>query len=124
MRSVVPVIVLIGLLVGTIPTFAQGRLGRRGNMPAAEDRLKNLSEKLQLSDDQKAKIKPILEDEASQLQQIKKDGSKSRQEKVSKAREIHQAHMDKIRPILTDDQQKKLDEMREEAKERMRSRRQ
>ena len=77
--------------------------GARGHGP--EQRLAWLSDKLKLTDDQKSQIKPILEDEHKQLAALREDSSLSREQKRAKFREIHTSTFDKIRPILTDQQQ-------------------
>lgn len=65
----------------------------------------HLSKKLTLTDDQKAKIKPILEAQATQFQ---KD-MESHKQALEKQFEDTKA---KIKPILNADQQKKLDEIK------------
>jgi protein CpxP len=93
--------------------------GRRG-MPSADDQLKHLSKKLNLSDDQQAKLKPILEDEHKQMQQLWNDSSMSRQDRFSKMRELRVSGDNQIKSVLNDDQQKKFDEMRQEQRSHMR----
>ncbi len=81
-----------------------------------EQELARLSEELQLNDDQKAKIKPLLEDEHKQLVALRQDSSLSSDEKRAKFRSIREETFNQIRPILTADQQKKLQEMQQKAK--------
>lgn len=66
--------------------------------------LNHLSEKLTLTDDEKAKIKPILEAQAAQMQ---KD-MEAQRATMQKSMEDTRA---KIKPLLTPDQQKQLDAM-------------
>lgn len=125
MKRIVMMAVLSSLLFSTVSSYAQGRGGWRrnaGNAMSPEERMKRLSKELELTGEQKEKIKPILEDDAKQFQSVRQDSSLSREEKVSKAREIHTSGMEKIRPILTADQQKKLDEMIQQAKDKMQQR--
>jgi Spy/CpxP family protein refolding chaperone len=100
----------------------QGR-PRRG-MPSVEDQVKNLTEKLSLTDDQQAKVKTILEDTRSQMMKAMQDDSMSREDKMAKGRSLREASNGKIRDLLTDDQKKKFDDMQKEAQERMRQRQQ
>ena len=93
--------------------------GRRG-MPSADDQLKHLSKMLNLSDDQQAKLKPILEDQHKQMQQLWNDNSMSRQDRFSKMRELRENADTQIKGVLNDDQQKKFDQMREEQRSHMR----
>jgi Spy/CpxP family protein refolding chaperone len=77
----------------------------------ADAQLEHMSQTLNLTDDQKTKIKPILEDSAKQMQQLRQDTSVSQEDRHTKMQQIHESTMSQIKPILTDDQQKKLDSM-------------
>lgn len=91
--------------------------GRRGPMsPEAE--LKRLTAELNLTQDQQDKIKPILEDQQKQMQDLRNDSSLEGQERFSKMREIRKSHMDQVRAILTSDQQTKFDDMQKRMMER------
>jgi len=92
--------------------WGQGRGRGQGMSPDAQ--LQHMSEALSLTDDQKTKIKPILEDESKQMQQLRGDTSLSQEDRRSKFQEIHQSTMSQIKPILTSDQQKKLESMKEQ----------
>jgi Spy/CpxP family protein refolding chaperone len=100
----------------------QGR-PRRG-MPSVDDQVKNLTEKLSLTDDQQGKVKTILEDTRSQMMKVMQDDSMSREDKMTKGRSLREAANGKIREVLTDDQKKKFDDMQKEMQERMRQRQQ
>ena len=95
----------------------QGQTGeqhhmRRGPMsPQAE--LDHLSQALNLTDDQKAKIKPILENTNTQAQSIRQDSSLSDQDRHEKMRSLHESSMSQVRAVLTPDQQAKLDSMKQ-----------
>ena len=91
-------------------------------MPSADDQLKHLTKRLNLSDDQQTKIKPILEDQQNQMQQLRADNSTSREDRWKKMREIHENSDNQIKSVLNEDQQKKFDEMREEQRSRMKER--
>ena len=67
---------------------------------------------LNLTDDQKAKIKPILENESTQVQALHQDTSLSMQDRRTKMRDIHDSTLSQVRPLLTSDQQTKLDSMK------------
>ena len=95
--------------------------GRRG-MSSADDQLKHLSQKLSLSDDQQTKLKPILQDQHKQMQQLWNDTSMSRQDRFSKMRELRENGDAQIKSVLNEDQQKKFDEMRQEQGKHMRHR--
>jgi len=99
---------------GTQPSSPQAQGGihhsKRGG------RLEWLSEELNLTDDQKAKVKPILEDEAIQTRAALEDTSLSQQKKNAKMDQIHDTANSKIHAILTSDQQKKFAKLNEQQK--------
>ena len=95
-----------------------GHMGRR-HMPTVDDQLKHLSKKLNLSDDQQAKLKPILEDQRKQMDAIRNDSSLSREDRFSKMQEVRQGSDTQIKSVLNDDQQKNFDKMREDQANRM-----
>ena len=80
--------------------------------------LEHMSKELNLTDDQKTKIKPILEDQSKQMQDARQNTSASEQDRRAKMKQIHESTMTQVRPILTSDQQKKLDEMMSQRDER------
>jgi len=77
----------------------------------ADAQLADLSQKLSLTDDQKAKIKPILDDQATQIHSLKKDTTISKDDQKAKSKTIRDASSPKIRALLTPDQQKTFDAM-------------
>ena len=93
------------LAAGAVATtgfaVAQGGHGgwHRGNP------LDNMTESLNLTADQQAKVKPILDQARPQLIQIHQDA-------MQKAKGVIDNAMSQIRPILTPDQQKKADDMK------------
>src|SRR5215831_3078127 len=56
---------------------------------AAAQRLKDLSKELNLTDAQKDKIRPILQEEAPKVKALRDDTTLTRQEKAEKLRAIH-----------------------------------
>ncbi len=87
--------------------------GRRGMMMMSpQERLDAMAKQLNLTDDQKTKIKPILEQEHEKMQALRQDTSLSREDRMSKMMEIRKSTSDEIKKVLTPDQQKKFDEMR------------
>jgi len=78
-----------------------------------EARLQKLSSELNLTDDQKTQLKPVLQGEYKQLKAIHDDSSMSPDQKQSKMTEIHEGAKSQINSILTPEQQKKLAEIKE-----------
>ena len=93
-------------------------MGHR-QMPGVDDQIKHLSKKLNLSDDQQAKLKPILEDQRKQMEAIHNDSSLSREDRFSKMQALRQSSDAQIKSVLTEEQQKSLDKMRAEQQDRM-----
>ena len=83
-----------------------------------ENRLQQMSQQLNLTEDQKTKLKPILQEEAQKLRELKNDTSSSRQEKMQKAKQIHSEYKPQIDAILTPEQQQRWQQMKQEAKSR------
>ena len=88
------------------------------------DQVKDLTEKLTLTEDQQAKVKTILEDTRDQMQKIRADESLSQEDKMAKGRGLRETANGKIRELLTDDQKKKFDALEQERRDRMRQRQQ
>src|SRR4029077_12926805 len=79
-----------------------------------EGGLKMLTEKLDLTEDQQAKLKPILEDQAKQMKALHDDTSLAAADKHAKMKELHDSSVEKLNAILTPDQQAKWKQMRQE----------
>ena len=75
------------------------------------DRLKELTEKLNLTADQQAKIKPIIEDEMKAMKALKDDTSLDMKAKHEKEMEIRKSNVDQILALLTPEQQEKFKDM-------------
>ena len=76
-------------------------------------KLQKLSSELNLTEDQKAQLKPVLQGEVKQLKSIHDDSSLSPDQKSAKMKEIHQGAKSQINSILTPEQQQKLAAMKE-----------
>lgn len=118
---------LVALAILGLPALAQTeaqpaapRAGRHhGQMPSVDERVQHLTKKLNLNDDQQAKVKSILEDQQKQMASLRQDTSLSQQDRRSKFKDIHQDTMQKVRGVLNPDQQKQFDQMQAKRKERM-----
>ena len=94
--------------------------GQRGNRqpPSVDEQVKRLADRLNLSDDQQSKIKPILEDQRQQMTSLREDTSLSREDRMSKMRSIRESTTSKISAILNDDQKKQYEAMQQEMRSR------
>jgi Spy/CpxP family protein refolding chaperone len=88
--------------------------GGSSGVPTVERHLKLLTEKLDLTVDQQAKIKPILKELHDATQNLMQDESLSREERLDKVKPLREKADKKIREILSDDQKKKLDQLEQE----------
>jgi protein CpxP len=106
---------------GTGQGTGQGMGRGMGHRPmeSVDDQIKHLSKKLNLSDDQQAKLKPIFEDQQKQMEQIHNDSSLSREDRFSKMQALRQSSDTQIKGVLNEEQQKSFDKMRAEQQERM-----
>ena len=96
------------------PPPAEGGQRRGGGMMASpEQRAARLAERLNLSDDQKAKVQKIYEDAQKDMQGMQ---GASREDRMAKM----QATNEKVKAVLNDDQKKKFDEMQQRMRDRQR----
>jgi hypothetical protein len=75
-------------------------------------KLEAISQQLNLTPQQKAKILPILADEAPKVQAIKDDRSFSRMQKMQRIKAIHQQTDPQMKAILSPEQYQKLQAIR------------
>jgi len=101
----------------TSATSQQGSAMGAQTPSSSEAPLQILSEKLNLSEDQKAKLRPLLQDEAQQMRAVRDDSSLSQEQKRAKIKSIHESFQPQINGVLTPEQQAKWKQMKEEAKE-------
>jgi Spy/CpxP family protein refolding chaperone len=73
-------------------------------------------ESLNLTDDQKAKVKDIFADAKTKKQTLSSDTSLNEEQKKAKMKELHSATMTKLNEVLTPDQQTELKNKMEAAK--------
>jgi len=71
---------------------------------------------LNLTDDQKAKVKDIFADVKTKKQALSSDASLSEEQKKAKMKELHSATMAKLNEVLTPEQQTELKSKMEAAK--------
>jgi|SRR2546427_8883590 len=75
-------------------------------------KLEEIAQYLNLTPEQKAKILPILADEAPKVKAIKEDHSFSRMQKMQRIKAIHQQTDPQMKAILSPEQYQKLQAMR------------
>lgn len=100
------------------PPASARRHGDRPGMPGREAMGQEIKEKLGLSADQDAKIKAIHGKYQPQMQALRNDESLTPEARREKGRGIMEAQQKEIRAVLTPDQAKKWDEMRQNMRQR------
>jgi Spy/CpxP family protein refolding chaperone len=81
--------------------------GMRGRGPG----LDQIAKELDLSDDQKAKVKAAMDDQRQKMQDLRSDSTLSQDDRNAKRKEIRDAMEAKIKDILTPDQFAKWQKM-------------
>jgi Spy/CpxP family protein refolding chaperone len=87
---------------------------RRGAM---HNQMEMMAQYLELTDVQKAKIKPIMEQSQQRSKKVRADKSLSPEQKRAKMKTIRQDSWKKINPILTEAQRKKITAMRQQRRQ-------
>lgn len=82
-------------------------------------KMRNLTERLQLTEDQQAQIKPIAEQEAGELGYLWGNPVMSDTDKLKQLEKVVRSCDAKLKPILTQEQQAKLEQMRTEQKQEL-----
>jgi protein CpxP len=105
-----------GQMQGPPPGGHEGRIG-------PERRLEMMRKHLNLSDDQTAQAKSILDGQRAKMEALRSNTTLSEQDRRSQMKLIHEDEDVKIHAILTPDQKTKFDEMEAKQKEHMQGRR-
>jgi len=95
---------------GTAEKSEQGKPSMQDDVPAVDPQLKFLAATLDLTDEQQATIKPILQGVYDATVKISQDQSLSREERLARVRPFRMKAHDQIREILNDEQKKKLEQ--------------
>ena len=77
-------------------------------------KLEAIAQQLNLTPEQKAKVLPILADEAPKVQAIKNDNSLSKIQKIQQLRAVHQQTDPQMKAILSPAQYQKLQAIRQQ----------
>jgi len=116
-------LMICGLMLG-IAGFAQAQQGGgRGMMMKPEERVKQLDEKLKLSDDQKTKLVAVFTEQAESMKKMREEmqgGDRdAMREKIQKFRADGDA---KVSAVLNDDQKKTYEVWQKEQRAEMQKR--
>jgi hypothetical protein len=88
-----------------------GKRAAHTNMSNAEEHLRMLSEKLNLSAEQQEKARPLIQNMLGERQALLRDQSLSSDQRSQRQRALHERADRELRHFLNEDQKKKLDEL-------------
>lgn len=89
-----------------------------GKEKEMHDKMQAALDSLNLTDDQKAKVKDILADARTKRQAVVSDTSLNEEQKRAKMKELHEGMMSKMNEVLTPEQQAELKKKMTPAKEK------
>jgi protein CpxP len=96
-----------------------GMHGHHMMAPDPDKQIAHMTAKLNLTADQQAQIKPILQDRQTQMMALHSDSTLAGPDKMAKMKSINQESHAKIEAVLNDEQKKKWAEMQAQQRERM-----
>jgi Spy/CpxP family protein refolding chaperone len=94
--------------------------GNRGGMIDPDRSSQMMKQALNLSDDQTAQIRHILEETRSKLEAMRDSTSLSQEDRRSQMMALHQSVSERISAVLTPEQRTKFQEMQQQMRDRMR----
>ncbi len=107
--------IALGAVIALCPAAqAQDKKGEGRGFPPPEERIKQLSEALKLTDEQKAKLAPILKEEGEKLRAILQEARGDRAEAGKKIQEARKDAATKVKAVLTPEQGEKFDKLQAE----------
>lgn len=107
-------ILTFAALLASLPAISRAEepapSGRREKMSDSADRL---ADELGLSDEQRAKLKPLFVQERAEIDALRADTSLAKEDRRAKAGAIHKKYRELRDAILTPEQKAKADKLRE-----------
>lgn len=114
MRRTAQIVIMSILVVVNVVLGAQSAVkpttGEQETLPTVQEQLDVLNKKLGLTAKQQAKVKPILQQLHDATENVMRDQTLSREERLARVRPQRQMADKKMRTILDDEQRKKLDQ--------------
>jgi protein CpxP len=91
----------------------QGQMaGHEMHAKTPQEKLDWMSQQLNLTDDQKAKLQPILQKEDQQIQTIRSNTSLTQVQQHDQIKRVHESFKSQIEAVLTADQRTKLEQLK------------
>ena len=124
MKKLLCIVAIVGVIFLAMPTHGQRDAGS-GQMAGAtpEQVVALMTAKLSLTDDQRAKITPVIADRQQKIQALKADTSERPMQRAKKAKEILAESDKKIKAVLTPDQVTQYDALEQQMKDRAQAKR-
>ena len=92
----------------------QTQAGAHSSMASVEEHLKFLSQALDLTSEQQDKARPILKEMQDGMLKLRQDETLTEEQRRDQMKAVHE-HADKsLRPFLSDEQKKKLDQLEQQ----------
>jgi periplasmic protein CpxP/Spy len=116
-------LVVVGLLLFAFGAWAQqssagssdaAKPDQQAGASAVDQHLQMMTEKLNLSADQQAKLRPIIKEMLDGRQKLLNDTSLSDEQRHQKMKALHEQAIQQCRQYLSAEQNKKLDELQAE----------
>ena len=111
MKRFISLVVMLVMLTA-MTSFA----GEHGKKMSVDEKIGWMSKELNLTSDQQAKLKPILEDQQKQIEAVWKDSSLTEEAKMAKKSEIKSSTNTQINAMLNADQQAKFASLQQQSK--------
>jgi septal ring factor EnvC (AmiA/AmiB activator) len=109
MKKRISLTVAVFLVIFTAIPYGFSQKKSGGSSARIDSELASLTTSLNLTSDEQAKIRPILEDEHAKIHAIRKDASVSKDDQKAKNKTIRDGANQQIRALLTPDQQQTFD---------------
>ena len=124
-----PIVLTLSVILTSgvvVPSFAQDQAtaSQKGAVQpmTPDDVVDTLAAKLNLSDDQKTQIKPIIADRQQKLQALRGDTSSRPMQKMRKMKSIFNDSDNKIEAVLNDQQKQQYIQMEQQMRQQIRQR--
>ncbi len=86
----------------------------KGKGPSLEERMKQLTEALKLTDEQKPKVEALLKEQGEKMRAIFQDQGTAQEERRKKMQDLQKDYAAKIKAVLTAEQGEKYDKIQAE----------
>jgi hypothetical protein len=113
-----------GLLCLQTPASAAEQPDAAQRSAAVRERMQQVARELNLTDEQKEKLKPIFQAQMEKARELRENQHQSRREKLKKFKAMQKEMEAKLKPVLSDEQFQKWQKQRQEMREQIGQRRQ